>query len=130
MSRVAIVATQARLRDALVVLADAGTVELVGPLPPPAGPAVDALRRLEQSRPGPTPSALLRREAPDLAALEAVGARGGLAGEVELVRRADAAIRHGSFAAWVGWTPTSTLRELEEQLAAVGAAVVELPRPA
>jgi V/A-type H+/Na+-transporting ATPase subunit I len=130
MSRVAIVATQARLRDALVVLADAGTVELVGPLPPPAGPAVDALRRLEQSRPGPAPSAFLRREVPDVTALEAIGARGALAGEVELVRRADAAIRHGSFAAWVGWTPTSTLRELEEQLAAVGAAVVELPRPA
>ncbi len=130
MSRVAIVATQARLRDALVALADAGTVELVGPLPPPAGQAVDALRRLEVARPGSAPSAYLRREVPDLAALEAVGARGDLAGEVELVRRADAAIRHESFAAWVGWAPTSTLRDLEEQLAAVGAEVVELPRPA
>ena len=58
MSRVAIVATEARLRDALVALADAGTVELVGPLPPPAGHAVDALRRLELSRPGPAPSAI------------------------------------------------------------------------
>jgi V/A-type H+-transporting ATPase subunit I len=130
MSRVAIVATQARLRDALVTLADAGTVELVGSLPPPAGAAVDALRRLEQSRPGPAPSVFLRREASDLEALEAAGERGALAGEVELVRRADAAIRRGSFAAWVGWAPTSTLGHLEEQLAAVGAAVVELPRPA
>lgn len=130
MSRVAIVATQARLRDALVALADAGTVELVGPLAPPAGPAVDALRRLEQSRPGPAPGLLLHREFSDVAALEAAGARGALAGEVELVRRADAAIRHGSFTAWVGWAPTATLRQLEEQLAAVGAAVVELSRPA
>ena len=130
MSRVAIVATEARLRDALVALADAGTVELVGPLQPPAGPAVDALRRLELSRPGTAQSAVISRGAPDLAALEASGGRGGLAGEVELAQRAGAAIRHGSFAAWVGWTPTSTLQQLEEQLAAVGAAVVVLPRPA
>ena len=130
MSRVAIVATEARLRDALVALADACLVELAGPLPPPAGPALDALRRLEQSRREGVPAPTLGRDAPDLAALETAGQPGRIAGEVELQRRAHAAIRHGSFAAWVGWTPASTLPKLEEQLAAVGAAVVELPRPA
>ena len=46
MTRVAIVATEPALRDALVVVADLGSVELAGPVPAPEGPALEALRRL------------------------------------------------------------------------------------
>ncbi len=52
MRRVAVVATQPRLRDALVEVADAGTVELSGALAPAGGEAVEALRRLERAAPG------------------------------------------------------------------------------
>jgi V/A-type H+-transporting ATPase subunit I len=130
MSRVAVVAAHARLRDALVVLADAGAIQLAGSPAPPSGPVLEALRRVERARPGPPPSPYVTREPPDLAELERLEARDALAGELELDRRADAAVRRGSFAALVGWVPTARLPELEERLAAVGAAAVELPRPA
>ncbi len=55
MSRVAVVAPRARLREALVALADAGTMELVGAIPPPQGEAVEALRRWSGDPDGPTP---------------------------------------------------------------------------
>ena len=48
MRRIAVVAPRDRLREALVALADDGGVELSGELPAPAGPRVDALRRLER----------------------------------------------------------------------------------
>jgi V/A-type H+/Na+-transporting ATPase subunit I len=130
MSRVAIVAPEGCLRDALVTVADAGVVQLVGPLPAPEGQELEALRRLERrsaddGRPGPRivlcetdPAELERLERPDL-----------LAGEVELARRADAAVRHGRFAALVGWMPRSEVEGLEARLAAEGAGIVELPRP-
>lgn len=131
MSRIAVVAPERRLRDALVTLACAGTVELAGPVPPPAGEAAEALRRLDRrrgvSRDG---RARLLVARPDPAALEQAGARDTLAGEVELDRRRAMAVRHGSFAALVGWTPTATLPDLDERLARTGAAAVELPPPA
>lgn len=130
MSRVAVVAPVARLRDALVVLADAGAVELVNPLGPPEGEAVEALRRLERvARADGRVQPRLAAETPDLAELERRGARDLLAGEVELERRAAAAVRRGSFAAFVGWAPAAAIGRLSERLARVGASVVELPRP-
>jgi len=131
MSRVAVVAPRARLREALVLLAESGTVELVGPLAPPEGTEVEALRRLERRSPGGDARGLrLSREPPDIGELERRGRRAVLAGEVELQRRAAAAVHRGPFAGYVGWMPENELEALAARLAPAGAAVVELPRPA
>jgi V/A-type H+-transporting ATPase subunit I len=130
MSRVAVVAPRARAREALVVLAGLGIVELAGNLPPAEGEAVEALHRLRRARAHvPGEPAVLDRP-PDVAALERAGASGVLEGEVELSRRARLAVPHGSFTAWVGWTPTEDLVRLNDELGRIGAAAVELARPA
>jgi V/A-type H+-transporting ATPase subunit I len=131
MSRIAIVAPRSRGRDALVELARRGTVELVGNLPPPEGEEAEALRRISRRRApveGAEPTLLSHR--PDVAALERADGQGLLAGEVELQRRARLSVDHGSFSAWLGWTPTGEIEELNDALAALDAAVVELPAPA
>ncbi|HXV33924.1 MAG TPA: V-type ATPase 116kDa subunit family protein [Gaiellaceae bacterium] len=131
MSRIAIVAPEPRLRDALAAVADAGVVQLVGTLPAPEGEELEALRRLERAAAangwaGPR----LAREPVDPAELERLGRHDLLAGEVELGRRASSAARHGHFAALVGWMPQSEVEGLEERLASHGAGLVELQRPA
>jgi V/A-type H+-transporting ATPase subunit I len=129
MSRVAVVAAQARTREGLVELARAGCVELVGTLPPAEGEEAEAVRRLKHGDGlADAPWALLD-SAPDVAALERAGRLDLLAGEVELDRRTRLAVDHGSFTAWVGWAPTAALAQLAERLAPIGAVVVELPRP-
>ena len=130
MSRVAVVGARARTREVLVELARAGCVELVGSLPAAEGEEVEAVRRLRRADVLPDTQPALLPSAPDVAALERAGRRDLLAGEVELGRRARLAVAHGSFAAWVGWAPTAALPQLEERLGPVGAAVVELARPA
>ncbi len=131
MRRVAVVATQQRLRDALAEIADAGTIELSGALAPASGEAVEALRRLERAAPGvdraPQPR-LLRSEA-KVAELERRGARELLAGEVALRQRAGRAITHRDFALLAGWTPQHELSALRSRLSAVGASVIELTLP-
>ena len=127
MSRVAIVAPATRLRETLAIVADAGMVELAGPLPPPNGEALEALRRLERAGALP-PAPLLSPDPLDVATAERAAAAALLAGETELERRAAAAVDHGSFAALVGWAPTDGLAALSTRLAGSGAAVVELPR--
>jgi hypothetical protein len=104
MSRIAIVAPEASLRDALAAVADAGVVQLVGTLPAPEGEELEALRRLERAaadngRAGPR----LALRPVDPGELERLGRHDLLAGEVELGRHVDAAVRHGRFAAVVGW---------------------------
>jgi len=131
MSRVALVAPASRLRATLVVLADCGTVQLVGPLPAAHGEAVEALRRLERATSAvPAAAPAISEQAPEIEELERRGGSELLAGEVELARRAGAAVRRGRFAALVAWVPADALPVLTERLAGVGAAVVELPRPA
>ncbi len=131
MTRVALVAPEARLRAMLVAVADAGCVQLVGPQPAPEGEMVEALRRLERAGPPADRAApALSADAPDPSLLEREGRRDILEGEIELQRRATAAVRRGGFAVLVGWTPTSGLQDLTERLARVGAAAVPLPRPA
>ena len=131
MSRVALVAPQARLRAMLAVLADTGVAQLVGPLPAAHGDAVEALRRLERARPAAVPAvARIAEVAPDVDELEDAGHRDLLAGEVQVARRAEAALPHGGFAALVAWVPSDELRPLAERLAGVGAGAVELARPA
>ncbi len=129
MRRIAVVAPEARLREALVALAEDGGVELSGDLPALAGPEVDALRRLEH-RPGAartTPS--ISRGPLDLEAAVARGDRAALTGEAELARQAGAAIRHGQVAAFVGWARAAEVAALRTRLAPLGAAVVELEPP-
>ena len=132
MSRVALIAPAARLRAMLIVVADSGSVQLVGPRPAPHGEAVEALRRVERAgvrAPAGPEAPRLSAAAPELAALEREGRRDLLAGEVELRLLGEAAVERSGFAALVGWTPTSDLPALAGRLAAVGAAVVPLPRP-
>jgi len=130
MSRVAIVAPTSRLRETLVAVADSGSVELAGHLAPPEGEEIEALRRVERQAPGADARRpRLAPQLPDVAELEQRGASSLLAGEVELKRRADAAVRHGAFAGYVGWTPEGELEQLGRRLATAGAAVVELARP-
>ena len=128
MSRVAVVAPQARVRETLVALAACGAVELVGSLAPPEGEEVEALRRLHRAGATETGAALLDRR-PDISALERAGESGLLEGEVELVRHARLAVPHGSFSVWAGWAPTDAIGSLNERLGEIGSAVVELPRP-
>jgi V/A-type H+/Na+-transporting ATPase subunit I len=131
MSRIALVAPRSRLRDALVSVAGAANVELVGAVPAAGGEQLETLRRVEQSYPGRVQEPACVSATPiDLSSLENAGARGMLAGEVELARRAAMARERGSFAVLVGWTPRWGVVELEDRLDAIGGGVVELPRPA
>jgi V/A-type H+-transporting ATPase subunit I len=131
MRRVAIVAAQPRLRDALVEVADAGSVELSGALAPAAGEAVEALRSLERTVGGlgGAPRPRLRRRPVAVSELERRRARDLLAGEVALRQRADRATAHRGFALLAGWTPQHELSALRSRLSAVGASVVELAFP-
>ncbi len=130
MSRVALVAPATHLRAMLIAVAEAGTVQLVGPLPAPQGDAVEALRRLERAQPqAEKPHPALAEAGFDVGALERAARRDLLAGEVELQRRAEAAVRRGRFAALLAWVPTQDLPALGRRLAHVGAAAIELRRP-
>lgn len=130
MSRVAVVAPLDRLRHALVAIAATGLVEFAGPLPPAESAELEALRRLDRL-PAVDGRAEPRLAPQHVAAdeLESLGRRDLLAGEVELARRAAAAVRHGRYAALVGWTPADEVERVTARLAEAGAAVVELPRP-
>ncbi len=130
MSRVALVAPATHLRAMLIAAAEAGTVQLVGPLPAPQGDAVDALRRLERTAPqAEKPRPALAEAGFDVAELERDARRDLLAGEVELQRRAEGAVRRRRFAALLAWVPTQDLPALTARLAQVGAAAIELRRP-
>jgi V/A-type H+/Na+-transporting ATPase subunit I len=130
MRRVAVAAPAHRARDVLVAMAQLGAVDLSGPLGSGEGPALDALRRIESTRHGGASAApALTHDTPDLAALERHGARELLAGEVELDRRRASAVAHGDFLVFVGWAPRPALAQLERNMNARGAALVELPAP-
>lgn len=130
MSRVAVVAPQACVREALVVLAACGLVELVGSLAPPEGEEVEALRRVHRAGAAAEAGPALLDRRPDISELERAGESSLLEGEVELVRRARLAVPHGSFSAWLGWAPTDAILSVNERLAETGSAVVELAPPA
>ncbi len=131
MSRVAIVAPRTRLREALVSVAAAASVELVGTVPAAGGEELEALRRVEHAHPARLQEPpCVSEDAVDLSSLEHAGARGMLAGEVELGRRAGMARERGSFAVLVGWTPRLDVARLDLELDPIGGGVVELPRPA
>jgi V/A-type H+-transporting ATPase subunit I len=131
MCRVAVAAPSAALRRVLVRLAQLATLEPAGELPPPEGPASEALRRVastdtEADR-GAEPALSLTE--PDLQDLETRGARDLLAGEVELDRRKRMALAQGNVSVLVGWTPEQEIDELRRAMADEGAALVELRPP-
>jgi V/A-type H+-transporting ATPase subunit I len=130
MRRVAVIILRERVREALVTLAEAGTLDLAGPLGSGDGPALETLRRLESRRAAAArPSPALARRAPDIQRLERAGARDVLAGEVELDRRRSSSVSHGSFALFVGWVPAPELGRLAERLRPLGGELLELPSP-
>jgi V/A-type H+-transporting ATPase subunit I len=143
MRRVAIVAPYGSLREVLIALADAGSVE-IDLIDDPAhalpGPASARLQHLgtdpanpvtgHRARTGPgDPPPLLSAAPPDLDALEAEGRTDLLAGEAQLEERLASAVRRGTSAALAGWCPAAQVTPLAERLAGVGGALVPLRNP-
>src|SRR6478752_1409111 len=101
MERVAVLAPRSALRDALVVLGDAGTVEIdpgAAAEPVVPGSAAARLQRLPVRPAAPSLSAV----SPDLDRCEAQGRTDLIAGEAELEERASRALAEGRVVALVG----------------------------
>lgn len=127
MRRVALVAPRDDLRTALVVLADAGAVQLDG-IPDEQAASGAAGRMLQRMHADPV-QPVLAAEPPDLAALEHDGRVDLIAGEAQLEMYERSAVRRGEVAALTGWSPESRLADLAARLAGNGAALVPLPLP-
>lgn len=132
MRRVALVCGSGSLRDVLVRVADAGSVELA-PLAAPdqqhrfAGEAAKRLPGLAES--GTTAEPRLAVSPPDLDTLVAHRRTDLLLGEAELETYAAAAVVRGELAALAGWVPVARESDLAARLADVGAGVVPLEPP-
>lgn len=134
MQRVAIVAPQPVVRDALVRVGDAGCVQLdPGTASGSDGsirdPGVDGLRERIHRIGAAAPHPALALVAPDPDELERSGDADLLAGESELLERSAGAVRHGPVAGLLGWCPQREVAALATRLADVGAALVPLPTP-
>ena len=116
MTRVAVLAPQAVLRDVLVRVADEGTVELDEF--PDGRPTVDE-----------SADAVLSPVGSDLDRWNREGRHDLIAGEAELQWRSAHAVVRDSVAGLTGWTPADLVPHLAERVAAVGGAIVPLPRP-
>ncbi len=121
MQRVALVAPKVSLRDVLVRVADAGSVELdrTGA----AGAAGTAGMVRSEAAPR------LSRVLPDLDDLEREGRADLVAGETELQGYASGAVVRGEVAALAAWMPVTEVGDLSEALADLGAAVMPLRTP-
>ena len=128
MSRIAVVAPQDHLRDALVALAIRGTVELETADERGDDRAAEALRHVEQLVRSSAVAAI-SSEALDIKRLEGERRADLLAGEVELGHRAAAAVTTDRTAISVGWAATDDLPTIAAALQPLGVDVVELPRP-
>jgi V/A-type H+-transporting ATPase subunit I len=134
MQRVALVTPADHLRDMLVRIADAGTVEIDGVNPadrPGQNDAStgDAGRRLQHLHVDAPPEPRLSLTPPDLDALERDRRADLLAGETQLDDCSAAAVTRGELAALAGWAPAGEVAPLADRLADVGAAVVPLRSP-
>jgi V/A-type H+-transporting ATPase subunit I len=118
MARIALVAPSGSLRDMLVAVAAAGTVEIDTDLA--SGAVADEAGAA-------TP--VLAATAPDTAALARDVRQDVLAGERQLRYYADRALRRHGSAALAGWTPADRVGALRAALTPVGCAVVVLRRP-
>ncbi|HEX6872254.1 MAG TPA: V-type ATPase 116kDa subunit family protein [Micromonosporaceae bacterium] len=129
MTRVAVVAPVTSLRPALVRLADSGTVELDRVVPRSDLPVSEASRALQRLAAATAVEPRLAAQTPDLADLERSGRADLLAGEEQLTEHQANAVVRDEVAAWLGWTPTAALPQLNSRLGEVGAAAVTLLRP-
>jgi len=130
MERVAVVAPTDRLRSVLVEMADAGVVEVERVGEKARGPAGEALERARRTQVDSGHfTAMLDPQSPDLATLEREGPLGVLAAEAELEGVSESALKHGSVAALVGWSPSAELGSLSTRLGVLGGAVVPLAVP-
>ncbi|HYM50476.1 MAG TPA: V-type ATPase 116kDa subunit family protein [Candidatus Limnocylindrales bacterium] len=129
MTRVALVVPTWTLRDVLVRIAEAGTVQLDVAMDGEATEAADAAEALHrlQARGIAVREPALVMGTPRIADLEARQDANLLAGEVDLSRRASAGLRRGDATALVGWTAQVSIPALQAEIAPLGAAVVELP---
>jgi V/A-type H+-transporting ATPase subunit I len=133
MQRIAVVAPPDTLRDALVVVAGSGSVELDEPADSSGAPgqAARALQRMgahpESAHGGA--AVMLSAFVRDIAELERAGRADLLAGEAQLEQYAAAAVRRRDVAAVPGWCPADQLPTLGARLDAAGAAAVPLPTP-
>jgi V/A-type H+/Na+-transporting ATPase subunit I len=132
MSRVAVVAPRARLREVLVQVADAGVVEIetapgADDVP---GPAARLLQHLAGAgHDGDHAEAAVTTTSPDLSRLESDGRVDLITGEAMLERLSASAVTSEQAAALAGWMPADRVADLATRLADSGGAVVELPRP-
>ncbi len=130
MQRVALVAPRGSLRDLLVDVADAGSVEVdraTGERDEEHDESrAEALLRRMEARPGP---AVLSPGAPDLERWEHEGRADLVAGEAELDQVAAAAVTRGSVSAVLGWMPEGEVGTLATRVSARGGAVVPLRHP-
>ena len=131
MQRVALLSPADAVRDLLVAVADAGTVEIdLGHLDEeqsvPPGPASARLQHMAESA---TTEPALSREAPDPDACAETGRVDLLRGEAEVERYAAGVVTRGRVAALAGWMPETRIASLAERVAPSGGAVVTLSRP-
>jgi V/A-type H+/Na+-transporting ATPase subunit I len=132
MTRIALVAPAESLREMLVSVAGAGTVEIDAEMSGAdealaavnAGPADG--EALVRTRP---PEPALSVDPPDLAELARAGRPDLIAGEAQLRQYAAAAVQRHSVVALAGWTPSDQVGTLTGTLAAIGCAVVPMRRP-
>jgi V/A-type H+-transporting ATPase subunit I len=124
MQRVALVAPQASLRDMLVRVADAGTVEV-----DLANPAAEPIRVTPGAAGDASAAPRLCQTPADLDGLERAGRGDLVAGETELRTVAAGAVVRGYVAALAGWMPVADVAALTDGLADVGASVVPIPAP-
>jgi V/A-type H+-transporting ATPase subunit I len=117
MCRVALIAPNDALREALVLVAQAGAVEF------------DELSTEDRRRAADGVSPRLSPDPPDLATWKSSGRADLLAGEAELVEYAEGAVRQGDVAGLVGWCPQKAMKALFERLSGIGASLVPLPSP-
>ena len=128
MSRVAIVSPASAVRAVLVELAAAGVTEIEAAADPESSDALEALRRLRAAGVAQSAPALSATPSPP-SQLEELRRADLLAGEVELQRRAGAAVKRGPFTALVGWCPHAELDAVRSRIEPLGAGAVELRRP-
>jgi V/A-type H+/Na+-transporting ATPase subunit I len=127
MKRVALVVPAASLRDVLVEVADAGTMEIdeSGTDFGAPGPAARLLRAAGREHQAPALSAV----PPDPGELDRAGRYDLLAGEAQLEAHAAAAVRRSGAAGLAGWLPAHRLPEVAGRIADLGGALVPLPYP-
>jgi V/A-type H+-transporting ATPase subunit I len=124
MQRVTLVAPKAALRDLLVRVADAGTVEV-----DLAGSSDEIITAPSASSTGSSAPARLSPTAPDMDVLEAAGRHDLVAGEHQLRSIAAGAVVRGEVSALAGWVPVTELAALSDAVAPLGASVVPLDTP-